>query len=181
MSDARLPGLPDPATEPVKVVDPNSTVSRADPAGTGGEAQANIEAAPATEPGTDPTGLLPKASRDDAPLLQFPSVAGQPGVEVAERSADVTTTGRTRTHRKVFRVFFGPGDAYDSETFDHGPNRIATRQYMTSHGLRPLGEVELVSAEPYDERNVDLVYQVEAIPAAVATDPATAHVVVSTD
>jgi hypothetical protein len=175
-----IPGLPDPATEPVKVIDPDSTVSRADPAGTGAEQQANIDDAPTSAPDTGPTGLLPKASRADAPLLQFPSVAGQVGVEVAERSADVTT-GRTRKHRKVFRVFFGPGDAYDSAAFDHGPNRIATRQYMTSHGLRPIGEVALVSAEPYDDNNVDLVYEVEAIPAAIATDPAQANVVVSTD
>jgi hypothetical protein len=180
VSDARLPGLPDPATEPVKVVDPDSTVSRADPAGTGGEAQANIEGAPSTAGGADPSALLPKASREDAPLMQFPSVAGQSGVEVAERSSDVTT-GRTRNHRKVFRVFFGPGDAYIPETFDHGPNRVATRQYMTSHGLRPIGEVELVSAEPYDDNNIDLTYQVEAVPAAIAVEPATAHVVVSTD
>jgi hypothetical protein len=152
------------------------------PAGTGEEQQGAIEDAPApdTAGATDPTALLPKASREDAPLLQFPSVAGQSGVEVAERSADVTT-GRTRNHRKVFRVFFGPGDGYDSETFDHGPNRVATRQYMTSHGLRPVGDVELVSAEPYDDNNIDLTYQVEAVPAAVANEPATAHVVVSTD
>lgn len=150
------------------------------PAGTGGEQQANIEDAPTTAAG-DPTALLPKVSREEAPLLQFPSVAGQSGVEVAERSQDVTTTGRTRKHRKVFRVFFGPGDAYVPETFDHGPNRVATRQYMTSHGLRPIGEVALVSADPYDENNVDLVYEVEAVPAAVAIEPVTAHVVVSTD
>jgi hypothetical protein len=172
--------MPDPATEPHKIIDPNSTVSRADPAGTGGEAQGNIEDAPSTAGGADPTALLPRASREDAPLMQFPSVAGQVAVEVAERSQDVPS-GRSRNHRKVFRVFVGGGAPFDAEGFDHAANRIATRQYMTSHGLRPVGEVELVSAEPYDENNVDLVYQVEAVPAAVAVEPATAHVVVSTD
>lgn len=157
------------------------TVSRANPAGTGAEQQANIEAAPSGEVDTSPETLLPKASREDAPLLQFPSVAGQPGVEVAERSQDVTT-GRTRRHRKVFRVFVAEGvDAFDSAGFDHGPNKVATRQYMSSHGLRPVGEVTLAGAEPYDERNIDLTYEVEAVPAAIAVDPAQAHVVVSTD
>jgi hypothetical protein len=150
------------------------------PAGTGGEQQANIEDAPFEAIDSDPTALLPKASREDAPLLQFPSVAGQAGVEVSERSADVTT-GRTRKHRKVFRVFLGDVKLYDSDSFDHAANRIATRQYMTSHGLRPIGEVALVSAEPFDEANIDLVYEVEAIPAAIAVDPAQANVVVSTD
>lgn len=175
-----VPGnIPDPGSDPDKIADPGSTVSRADPAGVGDEAQGNIEEA---SPGDDEdrTKLLPKASREDAPQLQFPSIAGNPGVEVAERSADVSA-GRTRKHRKVFRVFVGSDLSFSDMDFDHGPNRVATRQYMVSHGLRPLGDVAFVGAEPYDERNVDLTYEVEAVPAAIATQFDEAHVVVALD
>jgi hypothetical protein len=172
VSDPRLTGGADPAADPAKIADPNSTVSRADPAGTGPEQQANIDDAPTGAIDTTPTPL-PKLSRQDAQQVEFPSLHGQVGVEVAERSSDVTV-GRTRKHRKVFRVF-----DWESKDFDHGANFTATRQYMASHGLRPIGDVAFVGAEPYDDRNTDLVYEVEAIPAQVATDPAQAHVVVS--
>lgn len=109
--------------------------------------------------------ILDKANREDAGQMQFPSLAGQPNVEVAERSADVSKAS-TKLHRKVFRVFVGRGGTID-ESFDHQPNFTATRQYMIDHGLRPLGDVSFVGQEPYDDRNIDLTYQVEAIPAAI--------------
>lgn len=173
MSDPRLTGGADPASDPAKIVDPASTVSRADPAGVGGEAQQNIDDAPT---GAIPTQApLGQLSRAEAPLVQFPSLYGQPAVEVAERSADLDAA-RSRNHRKVFRVF-----DWVEEGFNHADNMRATRQYMVSHGLRPVGDVSFVGAKPYDERNTDLVYEVQAIPAQVATDPAQANVVVSTD
>jgi hypothetical protein len=100
-------------------------------------------------------------------------------VEVAERSADVVKAS-TRRHRKVFRVFHG-GLTFIEDAFDHGPNKIATRQYMVDHGLRPVGDVTLVDSKPFDENNVDLTYEVEAIPAQVATDPGQVNTVVAND
>lgn len=177
MSNVTPGNIPDPAADPKKVADPDSTVSRADPAGTGTEAQANIADAPTGTVDTPTT--LEKLGRADAAQTQFPSLHGQVGVEVAERSADVTTS-RTRKHRKVFRVFTAGLDFIVDE-FDHRPNFMGTRQYMTSHGLRPVGDVTFVGAEKYDDKNVDLTYEVEALPAAVATEPATANTVVSQD
>jgi hypothetical protein len=37
------------------------------------------------------------------------------------------------------------------------------------------------SAKPFDENNTDLTYEVEAIPAQVATDPGQVNTVVSND
>lgn len=111
------------------------------------------------------TSTLDKANREEAGQMQFPSLAGQPNVEVAERSADVSR-GSSKVHRKVFRVFTA-GLEFDAASFDHQPNFTATRQYMIDHGLRPLGDVSFVGAEAYDGKNTDLTYQVEAVPAAI--------------
>ena len=176
MSDPGLVGAADPAADPKKVTDPASSVSRADPAGTGSEAQANIDAAPADDAGTP---RLERLDREDAAQTQFPSLHGQSGVEIAERSADVARPA-TKKHRKIFRVFTAGLDFAES-AFDHRPNMTATRQYMASHGLRPIGDVAFVGAKPYDEKNVDLTYEVEAVPAQVASDPGQVHTVVSQD
>lgn len=129
-----------------------------------------------------PSAALDPVQRQEAGQMQFPSLAGQSSVEVAERSADVTKSA-TKQHRKVFRIFTAGFDFVESE-FDHLPNFTATRQYMLDHGLRPLGDVSFVGAEKYDDKNTDLTYQVEAMPAAVASSeehPDQAHVVVPQD
>lgn len=162
--------------DPREAASSGSSVSPADPVGVGSEAQDNIEAAPSDDTDRPKLDQLP---RPEAAQTQFPSLHGQAGVEVAERSADVAKAA-TRKHRKVFRIFTGAVDFVEAE-FDHGPNFTAVRQYMANHGLRPLGDVSFVGAEKYDARNTDLTYEVEAVPAQVATTPATAHVVISQD
>lgn len=151
--------------------------SPADPAGTGETTQAELRKQPSTDTGSVTT--LDGVTKAESQLMQFPSLAGQPGVEVSERSDDVSAKV-SKKHRKVFRVeTFGNPIGDD---FDHAPNKTATRQYMVDHGLRPVGDVSFAGAEPYDERNTDLSYEVEAVPAAVAKDePSLAHVVVSVD
>lgn len=178
MSDPRLAGPGDPAADPAKVADPSSTVSPADPAGTGSEAQGNIDAASTGEVSAV-TKLDPIKDRAEAAQTQFPSLHGQSSVEVAERSADVARSA-SRKHRKIYRVFTDGLDFVD-EAFDHSANFTAARQYMLDHGLRPTGDVAFVGASKYDDRNTDLTYEVEAIPAQVATDPAEANAVVSQD
>lgn len=168
----------DPAADPSKVASGDSTVPRADPIGVGTEAQNNL--AGATTADTVSGSGIDQLSRTDAVQVQFPSLAGHPNVEVAQRSADVTK-GSTKQHTKIFRIFTA-GLEFVADEFDHSGNFTATRQYMIEHGLRPVGDVSFVGAEKYDEKNTDLTYQVEALPAAVATDadnPDQAHAVVS--
>lgn len=150
--------------EPKPATGANPTVSATQQFATGGDAP------------------LDAVGRADAAQVQFPSLVGQSGVEVAERSADVSKAS-TKQHRKVFRVFTAGLD-FDAASFDHLPNFTATRQYMLDHGLRPVGDVAFVGAEKYDEKNTDLIYQVEALPAAIATaedHPDQAHVTVPQD
>jgi hypothetical protein len=151
--------------------------SPADPAGTGQETQQQLNKQPSTDTGSVTT--LDGVTKAESQQMQFPSLAGQSGVEVAERSDDVGAKV-SKKHRKVFRVeTFGREIGDD---FDHAPNKTATRQFMVDHGLRPVGDVTFAGADPYDDRNTDLAYEVEAVPAAVAKDdPALAHVVVSVD
>jgi hypothetical protein len=107
----------------------------------------------------------------EARLAQFPSLAGQPDVEVAERSADVHKASSSR-HIKVFVA--PPG--FVVEGYDHTANFTATRQYMMGLGLRPDGDVEFDGAsENVDGVSVDLTYSVAAIPAVIAVDPDVVH------
>lgn len=149
----------------------------ADPAGTGAETQAELQQQPTTDTGSVQT--LDSVSKAESQQMQFPSLAGQSGVEVSERSDDVTAKV-SKKHRKIFRVFTAGFD-FIADEFDHAGNKTAVRQFMLDHGLRPVGDVSFVGAEPFDAKNTDLTYEVEAVPAAVATDPATAHAVVSVD
>lgn len=178
MADAEFTRPPtDPAAPASKVASSDSTVSRADPIGTGSEAEGYLADTPGGDVSENPS--LDPLSRAESVFTQFPSLHGQPGVEIAERSSDVTSRTSKR-HRKVF-VVYTDGLDFDPADFDHAPNFNATRQYMLDHGLRPLGDVEFTGAEAYDARNTALTYEVEAVPAAVATSPETAHVVVSQD
>jgi hypothetical protein len=115
VSDPSLVGA-DPAADPKKVTDPASSVSRADPAGTGSEAQGNIDGSPS---GDSDAPKLEALGREDAAQTQFPSLHGQSGVEIAERSADVARPA-TRKHRKIFRVFTA-GIDFIEDAFDHAP------------------------------------------------------------
>lgn len=149
----------------------------ADPAGTGEQTQQELNEQPTTDTGSVRT--VEGVSKAQSQQMQFPSLAGQPNIEVSERSDDVSAKV-SKKHRKVFRLFTAGFDFIEDQ-FDHAPNKTATRQYMLDHGLRPVGDVSYVGAEPFDEKNTDLTYEVEAVPAAVAKDPATAHAVVSVD
>lgn len=99
---------------------------------------------------------------------QFPALDGKSGVEVAQRSADVTEDS-TDTHKKVFVVRKAD---YDEETFNHDPNVAATRQYLINQGMRPAEDGSFSGAEDNkDGRSVNLTYSVKVIPADVAHDP----------
>jgi hypothetical protein len=122
---------------------------------------------------------LDHLSKADAQQVQFPSLYGQPGVEIAERTID-TDKSATKVHRKVFRVFTYGLD-FDASAFDHEPNFTGTRQFMVEHGLRPVGDVRFVGAERFDDKNTDLVYEVEALPTIVAVDPDVVYIEIPQD
>jgi len=108
----------------------------------------------------------------DPEVAQFPALIGKPDVEIAARSADVEDHESTR-HVKIFVL--APG-IFDGRRFDHDANFAATRQYMISQGLRPVGDVVFNGKSVnVDGVSINLVYSVEATPAVVATDPEVAH------
>jgi hypothetical protein len=84
---------------------------------------------------------------------------------VAERSADIDAT-TANEHRKVFVLPPGPKPT-EANGFDHRANYAATRQYAVQNGLRPTGDVRLVSVKPFGPGGVSwaLTYAVPAVPA----------------
>ena len=98
---------------------------------------------------------------------------GTPAEEVAERSADVDADESTE-HVKEFVL--GPGNYTEANGYNHDANKSATRQYMISAGLRPVGDVEHVSTRTHaDGKSKILKYKVTAIPAHLASAPEVAH------
>lgn len=127
---------------------------------------------------------------EEARLHQFPAKVGREGVEVAERTSDQAEDD-SETHVKVFVL---RKDAWDLESDDgkseiHRRNINAVRQYMVGNGLRPGGDVSFVGEEeiasPRPDRpnlaSVALRYEVGAVPAIVADELPTRHVVVPQD
>jgi|SRR3954470_2608075 hypothetical protein len=123
--------------------------------------------------------------KSEARTSQFPSLNGQEGVEVAERTADSDKETAT-----VFsKVFVVPRESYENGTADpdavHQRNMTAVRQFMVSQGLRPSADVKFVGEEDYPAdttgRSVALRYEVPAVPAAVASAFEVAHVTIPHD
>lgn len=130
-------------------------------------AEAKKEKAAAVADGFD------RLDEHDASLTEFPSLHGQPAVEVAERTVDDADQGKN-VHRKVFVLLAREvGD-----DFDHEPNKGATLRYMLQNGLRPTGDVTFNGFENLpDGKSIALIYTVPAVPAIVAEgDPA--HLVI---
>lgn len=115
--------------------------------------------------------------------VQFPSLAGEPDVEVAERTIDYgnPTFGGdplgTSQHVKDFVV---RRFEYDNEKDAiHVRNINAVRQSMISQGIRPTADVKFLGETDLpDGISISLRYGVEAIPAAVANTFDTQHAVV---
>lgn len=84
---------------------------------------------------------------------------------IAERSADIDAETATE-HRKVFVLPPGPKPT-EANGFDHRANYAATRQYAIQQGLRPTGDVRLVSTKPFGPGDASwaLTYAVPAVPA----------------
>jgi hypothetical protein len=112
--------------------------------------------------------------------LQFPSLAGKPGVEVAERTADTDRATATQ-YEKVFVLLKRQWETCDQEAI-HEANRIAVRQFLTDNGLRTdKVDVEFVGTEepppgindglPERKHSIGLRYRVPALPAVLVATP----------
>lgn len=80
-------------------------------------------------------------------------VTGRPlsdGEIIARRSADIDTAeAKGGEHVKVFVLPPGPKPT-EANGYDHAANKAATRQYAISQGMRPTGDVRLVSIKQHD-------------------------------
>jgi hypothetical protein len=89
------------------------------------------------------------------------------GEIVARKSADVDKASSDE-HVKVF-VVFSPGTKPSEQNgYSHEANKAATRSYMISQGLRPTGDVRLVSIKEHATGKGDVwdvTYAVGAVPA----------------
>lgn len=106
---------------------------------------------------------------------QFPSLDGEPEVEVAERSPDVEEPTASE-HVKVFVVQANPaGEDFDEAM--HGRNITAMRQQAILLGLRPTGDGRFVGSESIDAgQSVRLTYSLPVVPAVVDEPDATRYV-----
>lgn len=125
------------------------------------------------EPKSDGTELTtPPEQPNPEAALQHPSLADEakPGVEVAERSADVEKAS-SDVHRKAFVLLRAAYEAQDGDARKglHLANVEATRQAMIGQGLRPSADGKFVKSEQHpDGRSITLFYDVPAVPAVVA-------------
>ena len=135
-------------------------------------AAANKAIATPADEGKSPT-MHADATPDTAPAANDHVADGTPAEEVAGRSADVEVDESVE-HVKEFVL--GPGDYSERNGYNHDANKSATRQYMISQGLRPVGDVKHVSTKTHpDGKSKVLKYSVTAVPAHLATDPDVAH------
>lgn len=101
---------------------------------------------------------------------------------IARRSADIDAAKATKgEHIKVFVLPPGPKPT-NANGYDHAANEAATRQYAISQGMRPTGDVRLVSIKQH--RNGVSWVLTYAVPVAVAEKieaPSEPHIVTGGD
>jgi hypothetical protein len=86
---------------------------------------------------------------------------------IARRSADIKADAATNDeHIKIFVLPPGPKPT-EKSGYAHEANYAATRQYAISQGLRPTGDVRLVSITPFGPGKLSWAckYAVPVIPA----------------
>lgn len=71
---------------------------------------------------------------------------------IARRSADIEAdSAKDSEHVKVFVLPPGP-KPIEANGYDHEANKAATRQYAISQGMRPAGDVRLVSIKQHKNK-----------------------------
>lgn len=115
-----------------------------------------------------PSNSTPPEQPNAEAADEFPALDGAPGVEVAERSADVTKAD-TLTHRKDFVLLKADYEGNDKAEL-HRANVEAARQYLISQGMRPTGDGKFTSSTDHpDGVSITLHYDVPVVPAVTAT------------
>lgn len=105
---------------------------------------------------------------------EFPSLVGEPEVEVAERSQD-ETADEADTFRKDFVLLKSEYDLGDKEAI-HAANEDAVRQILMQNGLRPeQATITHRTKKHPDGASIIITYRAKAVPAAVTNDPEVAH------
>lgn len=99
-----------------------------------------------------------------------------PGQVVALKSADVHKAS-SNEHVKVFVLPPGP-KPIEKNGYSHEANKAATIQYMINQGMRPTGDVRLVSVKQHANGvSWELTYAVPAIPTADVDGPSEPDIV----
>lgn len=111
-----------------------------------------------------------KQEQERAALRQFPSAAGEPGVEVSERQADSDETAKfVRT--LVVGVTASEFETLQNDEEFHDRQHNAVRQEAINQGLRPTGDVSYEGSETVNAKNVKMTYSVPVEPARTAVLP----------
>lgn len=99
---------------------------------------------------------------------------------IARRSADVHKSAATE-HVKIFTLPPGPKPT-EANGYDHEANKAATRQYAISQGMRPTGDVRLVSTKQHPNGvSWNLTYSVPVAVAEKIADPSEPEIVTGGD
>ncbi|MYS15173.1 hypothetical protein [Streptomyces sp. SID4982] len=107
-----------------------------------------------------------KTASKDVGVRQFPAKAGEPAVEVDERSADGSKGTR---HVKDFVVL---ADRWTGEDYQHEANRAALVNEAIQRGLHPRGDVNFEGQEAHpDGVSLTLTYSVDTMPSSVDHEP----------
>jgi hypothetical protein len=106
------------------------------------------------------------AKKTTAAARQFPAKAGEPEVEVDQRSVDGSDGTR---HVKEFVVLARQWG--DSEA-EHAANKAGVANEAIQRGLHPRGDVRFDGAQAHDDgESTILTYSVETVPASVDHQP----------
>lgn len=146
------------------------------------ETAAVDETATADEPTTEEEA--PSVEPSIAKRADDPQIAETAGLTdnqvIARRSADIhTKSAKNGEHVKVFVLPPGPKPT-EENGYSHEANKAATRQYAISQGMRPVGEVRLVSIAQHENGiSWNLTYAVKVAVEGEITEASEAEIVLA--
>lgn len=114
------------------------------------------------------------SKKDEARQEQFPSLVGEPEVEIQERNPDADPEDSPIwNYLKDFVV--RKEDYVDSPEL-HEANEAAARQEAINNGAHPIGVCTFDGVEDHEDGvSLYLHYSVKCLPAVIADDPESQH------
>lgn len=107
-----------------------------------------------------------KKTTSSARARQHPAKAGEPEVEVDERSADGSDGTR------FVKQFVVQAARWNDQDYQHEANRAGVVNEAIQRGLHPRGDVAFDGQQEHpDGLSLVLTYSVETVPASVDTNP----------